>query len=217
MAENGKFQGKSVAFVSQKGGVLKSTLSRMTAREAALEEWNVKIADLDLQQTTSTKWAARRMDNGLEPKIYCQVYPTAAEALSDTRPDLDMLIIDAPARASKGTEDIAKAVDLVVQPVSPSLDDLEPAVSLFHELAGKGIPREKLVFALVNTETEAEEADTRDYLSRTGYAVLPGSIPHRPAFRQALNAGKALSEAGPLSLRKKARALTRAIAARLMG
>ncbi len=45
-----------IAFVSQKGGVGKSTLARAVAREAAYGGLKVKIADLDTQQGTSVDW-----------------------------------------------------------------------------------------------------------------------------------------------------------------
>lgn len=37
-----------VSFVSQKGGIGKSTLARLVAREYANADWAVKIADLDI-------------------------------------------------------------------------------------------------------------------------------------------------------------------------
>jgi chromosome partitioning protein len=37
-----------IAMVSQKGGIGKSTLSRLIAREYANAGWSVKIADLDV-------------------------------------------------------------------------------------------------------------------------------------------------------------------------
>lgn len=39
--------------VSQKGGVGKSTIARLIARELASQDWQVKIADLDISQATS--------------------------------------------------------------------------------------------------------------------------------------------------------------------
>ena len=51
-AENDQWRAV-VAFVSQKGGVGKSTLSRGLAREAAKNGLRVKIADLDIQQGLS--------------------------------------------------------------------------------------------------------------------------------------------------------------------
>lgn len=50
-----------IGFVSQKGGVGKSTLARLVAREYAVNQWNVKIADLDPGQGTSYKWQDRRI------------------------------------------------------------------------------------------------------------------------------------------------------------
>lgn len=206
---------KSVAFVSQKGGVGKSTLARLIAREAAAGEWTVQICDLDTQQLSSTTWAARRAEAGLSPALQVSPAGSAAQALAAAR-DIDLLVIDAPARASAATLEIARAVDLVVQPVSASLDDLHPGVLLAHELVKKGIPPSKIAFVLIGgVDTEAEERDARAYIEQAGYTALPGSIPHRPAFRQAQNTGRALSEVGPVTLRKRVGEVARAIAEKL--
>ena len=45
-----------IAFVSQKGGVGKSTLARALAREAAASGLKVKVADLDPEQATIVDW-----------------------------------------------------------------------------------------------------------------------------------------------------------------
>ena len=50
-----------LALISQKGGVSKSTLARLIAREYANAGWNVKIADLDVSQGTSFHWQGRRL------------------------------------------------------------------------------------------------------------------------------------------------------------
>jgi cellulose biosynthesis protein BcsQ len=42
-----------IGVVSQKGGVGKSTITRLVARELAAQDWQVKIADLDISQATS--------------------------------------------------------------------------------------------------------------------------------------------------------------------
>ncbi len=46
-----------LGMVSQKGGVGKSTLARMMAREFVEGGLATKIADLDTQQQTCTNWA----------------------------------------------------------------------------------------------------------------------------------------------------------------
>ena len=45
----------------------KSTLSRAIASEGAKNGYNVKLADLDVQQGTSVNWTRRRMENDITP------------------------------------------------------------------------------------------------------------------------------------------------------
>ena len=49
-----------IGAISQKGGVGKSSIARLIAREYAVAGWDVKIADLDIAQATSTNWKQRR-------------------------------------------------------------------------------------------------------------------------------------------------------------
>ncbi len=65
-----------VGMVSQKGGVGKSTLARLVAREYALAGWTVKIADLDVSQGTSFNWQSRRLQAGIEPVIAVERFGT---------------------------------------------------------------------------------------------------------------------------------------------
>lgn len=182
-----------VAFISQKGGVGKSTEARALAREATMGGLKTKLADLDTEQATSADWHRRRLAAGLPPAASVEIFSTAAQALSTTEA-YDLLIIDGPARASKGTLEIAKVADLVVQPTGASLDDLIPAVKVFNGLLKDGIPRSKLIFSLSRIGTDAEENDAREYIKDAGYEVLNGCLLEKPAYRQAQNAGLTISE-----------------------
>jgi hypothetical protein len=113
-------------------------------------------------------------------------------------------IIDAPARASGGTLEIANHADLVVQPSGATIDDLDPAIILFHELVRAGVPRERLMMALCRIGTVAEESAARGYIEKAGYAVLPGSIPERAEYRDAQNHGRAVTEMKELNARTDA-------------
>jgi len=199
-----------IAFVSQKGGVGKSTLSRALAREAAASGLTVKIADLDTQQGTSVDWHRLRLDNGLEPAVAAEAFKTAGQALSVAK-NYDLLVIDAPARTSQGTLEIAKVASLVVQPTGASVDDLRPAVREFHALVKEGIPKDRLIFALNRIGTAAEESDTRAYLAEAGYATLDGCLYERPAYRKAQNVGHAVTETRYAGLNEKADALIQAL------
>ncbi len=202
--------GTIIGFVSQKGGVGKSTLSRAVAREAAKEGLTVKVADLDTQQGTSVNWHRRRLLAELEPVFSVETYRTAKQAIEHAS-GYDLFILDGPARTSGGTLDIARAADLIVQPTGASLDDLEPAILVFHELVKASIPREKLAFALCRVGTEAEERECRDYIAQARYQVLEGSLYERPSYRQAQNMGHAITETRHASLNQRAETLIQSL------
>lgn len=199
-----------IAFVSQKGGVGKSTLSRALAREAAHAGLKTKIADLDTQQGTSIDWHRIRLNAEIKPPVAAEAFATAAQALK-VAAQYDLLIIDGPARTSAGTLEIAKLADLVVQPTGASVDDLRPAVREFHALVKAGIPKHKLAFALNRIGTPTEEAEARAYVSEAGYTVLKGCLLERPAYRKAQNAGHSITETSYRNLNKRADALIQAL------
>ena len=199
-----------VAFVSQKGGVGKSTLSRALAREAAAGGLRVKVADLDTQQGTSVDWHRQRLNAAIEPVVSVEAFATAAQALGVAN-GFDILILDGPARTSQATLEIARAANLVVQPTGASLDDLRPAVREFHALVKAGVPPARLAFALNRIGTPAEEAETRAYLAEAGYAILDGCLLERPAYRQAQNAGHAITETRYAALNERADTLIQSL------
>jgi chromosome partitioning protein len=199
-----------IAFVSQKGGVGKSTFARGVAREAAQGGLKVKIADLDTQQGTCIDWHRDRLHARIRPAVAVEAFATAAEALT-IADQYDLLILDGPARTSRGTLDIARMADLVVQPTGASVDDLRPAVREFHALVQAGIPKAKLAFALNHIGTPTEEAEARAYIVEAGYTVLDGCLLERPAYRKAQNSGRAVTETSFRNLNTKADELIQAL------
>jgi chromosome partitioning protein len=208
--------GAIVGFISQKGGVGKSTLARGLAREAAASGLSVKLADLDIQQGTSVNWYRRRLAAGIEPVFSVESFKTASQALK-LAAQFDYLVLDGPARASAATLEIARAATLIIQPTGSSVDDLEPAVLTFHELVREGVPRDRLAFALARLGTDAEEAETRSYITKAGYTALAGSTLERPAYRQASNAGLSITETRYPQINKRADELIQAMVDRIDG
>ena len=192
-----------VAFVSQKGGVGKSALARTLAREATRAGLTVKLADLDVQQGTCTDWNRDRNAQGLEPAISVESYRNATAALA-IREQVDLLILDGPARTSAATLEIARVADVVVQPSGPSADDLRPIVGTWRELVTAGISTSRLTVALNSLGSEAEEADARSFLASADVLTLSHALPERIAYRQALNAGRAMTETRYPALNKLA-------------
>src|ERR1700759_4434387 len=91
-----------IAFVSQKGGVGKSTLARALAREAAASGLMVKVADLDPDQATIVDWHKVRTQRAVEPQLSVELFRTPAQALAAAARH-DLLVIDGPAKASLST------------------------------------------------------------------------------------------------------------------
>jgi chromosome partitioning protein len=199
-----------IAFVSQKGGVGKSTLARALAREAAASGLRVKIADLDPDQATIVDWHRIRTQRGIEPILSVELFKTPAHALASAKV-YDLLVIDGPAKASSGTTEIAKSADLIVQPTGAGRDDLSPAVRVFHGLVKLGVPHSRLIFALNHIGTESEAEAARSYIGEAGYTALPGYLPERPAYRIAQNEGFAITETRFHGLKERADSLIQAL------
>ena len=205
-----------IAFVSQKGGVGKSTLARALAREAAASGLKVKIADLDPDQATIVDWHKVRTQRALEPSLSVELFRTVAQALASADGH-DLLVIDGPAKASSGTTEIAKRADLIVQPTGAGRDDLNPAVRVFHGLVRLGVPQSRLIFALNHIGTESEAEAARAFITEAGYSVLPGYLPERPAYRLAQNEGYAVTETRFHGLKERADALIQSLIDKVAG
>jgi len=195
--------GVVVAFVSQKGGVGKSTLSRGFATSASKNSYSVKMVDLDTQQGTVSEWHRNRLNNGYDSIGSVEVFAKASEAVKHSN-EYDFTVIDGAARASSATLSIAKCADLVVIPSCVSTDDLLPAVKLAHELKKNGIPRENIALALTRVSTQSEIEDAREYIEQAGYTVVDGYLPEKASYRLAQNEGLSIIETRYETMNEKA-------------
>lgn len=200
-----------IGMVSQKGGVGKSTLARMMAREFVAGGLSTKIADLDTQQQTCTHWAGRRAEHAVSPEIQVQSFASVKTALGEA-PRFDALILDGKPNASEQTTEIAKAADLVVIPTGQTVDDLHPGVVLAHALRKKGIAQDKIAFAMFKTTgSERENTAARQYLTEAGYTVLEGEVSVSTAYGSASDIGKAITETSFKSLNERASKLAQSV------
>ena len=199
-----------IGVVSQKGGVGKSTIARLIAREMAAQDWLVKIADLDISQATSYHWRARRLQRAMEPDISIEQYGRVDQALKSAE-HFDVLVLDGAPHATQATQQIAKVSDLVIIPTGLAVDDLQPGVTLAHDLM-KHVPRQKVVFALCRVgNSQAEIAEARQYLTEAGYQVLAGELPEQVGYRRASDEGKAATETRYQSLNQRAEAIAQSV------
>jgi len=112
---------------------------------------------------------------------------------------------------SKGSLEIAQQANLIIQPVRPSLDDLNPAVREFHGLFKTGIKKDKLSFVINAVSSATEEKATRNYLLKAGYYIFPIFLSEKISYREAQNEGKAISEVKYPRLKQQAKELIKLI------
>ncbi len=204
-----------IGMVSQKGGVGKSTLSRMMAREFVQGGMRAKIADLDTQQQTCTHWAGRRAENRIEPELLVQNFATVKTALEDAS-HFDVMILDGKPNASEQSFEIANASDLLVIPTGQTVDDLHPGVVLAHTLRKKNVPIDRIVFAMFKTTgSDRENEAARQYLTQAGYLVLDGEVPVSTGYGSASDAGKAITETSFRTLNERAATLAQSVIDRM--
>jgi chromosome partitioning protein len=200
-----------IGIVSQKGGVGKSTIARLLAREYAQAGWNAKIADLDVAQGTSFNWQARRLRNDVTPAVAVERFGTVEQALR-VADHYDLLILDGPPHSTAGTLRIAQASDIVILPSGLALDDLEPSVVLAQELVQKGVSGAKLTIAFCRVgDSEAELSEARGYVSQAGFHTITEAMPERVAYRRAFDQGRSATETPFASLNEKADAVAQSI------
>src|SRR5215475_6832920 len=108
-----------VAFITQKGGSGKSTLSASLAVAAQAAGERVFLIDMDPQKSL-TSWAQSRSDPklGVQP-LYSAQLPAVLETLAEG--DISLAIIDTPAGQSLASAAAIKAADLVIIPVRPTV------------------------------------------------------------------------------------------------
>jgi len=200
-----------IGCISQKGGVGKSTIARLIAREFAAADYKVRIADLDLHQSTATSWVRERIKNDIKPDIASEPAKSISAAIKNAD-GVDVLIFDGKPYADQQTMDIAKAAGILVIPSGASRDDLFPTVKIVHALVSKGIPARKIRIVLNGNFTEAEEADARAYLAEAQLACLDSALPNMASYRLAMNNGYAASEVKVPRLRELAQKIASSVA-----
>ncbi|HLY47367.1 MAG TPA: ParA family protein [Stellaceae bacterium] len=205
---------KVVGVVSQKGGVGKSTLCQLIAREAAIGGKQAKILDFDVKQMTSTDWVRARMERELEPSIEAEPSKNIEKALRHSK-TYDLIVLDGAPGSPKRTAELISVCDLIILPTGASRADLVPSLALARRIAEMKLATDGPVFALCRVMTASEAAEARAAIGSAGFETLEGELIERPGYRQAQNAGRSPTETAYPSLNGKARHLARGILDRL--
>ena len=199
-----------VGVVSQKGGVGKSTLCQLIAREAASQGKAAKILDFDVKQMTSVDWVRERLQRDLEPAVEAEPTKDVRKALKLNR-DYDVILLDGAPGTPKRTAEMIQECDLIILPTGASRADLVPMIALARRVSQLKHDAAGPFFALCRVMTDSEVAEARSQIDAAGFATLEGELIERPGYRAAQNGGRSASETAFPSLNERAKKLARAI------
>ena len=200
----------TVSFVSQKGGVGKSTLARLFAVGAAHRGHRTLLADFDLEQLTCVEWNALRLKNAVEPDIDARAFKSLKK-LRKSEEAMEYIVVDTRGLADSLSQEIAEDSNVVFLPTGTSGDDLRPTLALARKLARHGAEgRLVLVLSKVG-RSETQLAHAVATIEDSGFDLLAEHWPLRDGFQADLDAGRAGRESRNPYLRETAERMEAAL------
>ena len=179
-----------IAFLSQKGGSGKTTLSVHTAVAAEATGERVCVIDADPQES-ATAWASAR-EAGTPIVATAQAGELDAALRAAEGEGMTLAVVDAPPHAAPAAGQIARRSELVLIPVRPSAFYLAAVPAAVEIVAAAKV---RGAFVLSACPFRAPEiGETRAALEAYGLPIVPGEITDRRAFARAVTTGSAVTE-----------------------
>jgi chromosome partitioning protein len=188
------------AFLNQKGGVGKTTLSYSFATVLAQAGHKVLLVDADPQHGAIT-WQSHREAPPLLPIVGLPTDKLHREMKAHAA-NYDHLVIDAPPQVSGIARSIILAADLVLIPVQPSPHDIWSAAAIVQLIDEASAFKENLKTAFVVNRKITNTALGRDVftaLENYPFPVLPTAVCQRVAFAESAALGASVLETAPNS------------------
>jgi chromosome partitioning protein len=202
-----------VSFVSQKGGVGKSTLARLFAVGAAHRGLKPLLADFDLDQLTCVEWSAIRMQHAIEPDIDARAFKSLKK-LRKSEDRAGIVVVDTRGLADELAQEVAEDSDVVFLPTGASGDDLRPTLALARKLAKNGAEGRVVIVLSKIGRSEIQLKNAIAKIEDSGFELLSERWPQRDGFQIDLDAGRAGREARNPYLRQAAEKMEAALFAR---
>lgn len=185
---------KVLSFVCQKGGTSKTTTAINLAVEALAYGLEVVVIDLD-PQVSACDWKDIRGDE--PPLVASTPVPHLERTLRAAEENgADLVIIDTAGRTNDAASAAARAADLILVALQPSLIDLKTMGATLEiiRLAGNK-PMRALLTRVKASGTRHE--DTTAWLETQGIEVCPAMLGERVSYQDAYAQGLGVSEAEP--------------------
>ena len=194
-----------IAFVNQKGGVGKSTLSTHCAVWLQEKGYKVALYDADTQLSSSS-WLKKYSDritidiinkaseDTPQPE---QLVPEQVVALSN---DHDFVVCDGPGGLGEVTRTLLALSDLAIFPITPSYLDVQSVTTAVQALnyAKHVTKAEKTAFLVANKTRKRSNLtqELREIAPKLGIASAMTSIRDLDAFREAAQTKAVVSQLG---------------------
>jgi chromosome partitioning protein len=185
---------KVLSIVCQKGGSAKTTTAINLAVEGMRSGLEVALIDLD-PQVSACDWKDIRGDK--PPVVAATPVPHLERALrAAEEAGADLVIIDTAGRANDAASAAARAADLILIPLQPSLPDLNTVAATLDIIRLAGAKPARALLARVKAAGN-RHAETTYWLAEKGVEVCPITLGERVVFQDAYAMGLSVSEAEP--------------------
>ena len=192
---------KTLAIVSQKGGVGKTTIAVHIAVAAASAGYSVAIIDLD-PQATAAQWSdwrnAGKGEGAAEnPVVVAAPHARLAATIKEAdKMGVDLVILDSPPAADSAAVAAAKIADLVLIPTRASAFDLH-AIKTTAELVRVAQKPASVLLNAVPARANALIEEVATVIHSLSLNIAPVCLVDRAALRHAVINGQTAGEFEP--------------------
>lgn len=192
---------KTLAIVSQKGGVGKTTIAVHIAVAAARAGYSVAIIDLD-PQATAAQWAdwrgAGEANADPNPVVVAAPHARLAPTLKEAeKMGVDLVILDSPPAADSAAVAAARQADYVLIPTRASAFDLH-AIKTTAELVRVAQKPSAVLLNAVPARAHSLIDEVASVIHSLQLNIAPVCLVDRAALRHAVINGQTASEYEPL-------------------
>lgn len=186
-----------IAVTNLKGGVGKSTLSRNIAVYFADKGLKSCIVDTDLEQRTTCDWLERRSDDSPHIPVFpmTTVQTLPRDVRTHEQDGYNMIVVDGVPQLDKVVTRTILISDILLIPITPSIDDLKSFERFLTRFEEVKIHREDIpAFVVLNkfsgrNNEDLEMQEALALFAEYGIDVLNATVADRVAHRRASKYG----------------------------